>query len=181
MENASKAIIIAGGILIGMITISIFYFVLGHTGYMVETTQTDQYQKQLIAFNTGFEAYNKKRMYGIDIVSVLNKAIDNNRNYNIEIYNSNNTNKDYYVDIEFEFYEIDANNKKTNNKITYILSRDYNTIKAEILDKAQQEDDRFRTFKFSAFTCYKVNYVTNSKTNDATGRVSKMIFKEIKN
>lgn len=39
MENASKAIIIAGGVLISMITISIFYFVFGRIGNLAGDTR----------------------------------------------------------------------------------------------------------------------------------------------
>ena len=84
MENATKAIIMAGGILIAIIIISIFYFVFNQTGDLVGEATTDTQQKELEDFNKSFEAYNKKIMYGTDIISVLNKAIDNNRRYEVE-------------------------------------------------------------------------------------------------
>lgn len=95
MENASKALLIAGSILIAMITISVFYFMFGQISEFSEATETDTSQEELLAFNQGFEAYNKKLMYGADVISVINKAIDNNEKYDVE----NDTTNDYYVDI----------------------------------------------------------------------------------
>ncbi len=84
MENASKALLIAGGILLAILTISIFFFSFRNASSMAGSVQEDWGQKELIAFNTRFEAYNKKLMYGSDIISVFNQAIDNNRAFKIE-------------------------------------------------------------------------------------------------
>ena len=46
MENATKAIIMAGGILIAIIIISIFYFVFNQTGDLVGEATTDTQQKE---------------------------------------------------------------------------------------------------------------------------------------
>ena len=83
MENASKALIIAGGVLIGLITISLFYYMFSHISNFVSETSEDYNIKETNAFNQGFEAYNKKLMYGSDVVSVINKAIDNNKRNNV--------------------------------------------------------------------------------------------------
>ncbi len=45
------------------------------------------YQKKYLLLINGFEAYNKKIMYGSDVISVLNKAIDNNTKYQSRITN----------------------------------------------------------------------------------------------
>ena len=52
-------------------------------------------QKEVLDFNNGFEIYNKNIMYGSDIISAINKAIDNNKRYGT----TNDKTSDYYVDI----------------------------------------------------------------------------------
>ncbi|MCI8621782.1 MAG: hypothetical protein HFJ50_09030 [Clostridia bacterium] len=45
-------------------------------------------------------------MYGTDVISVLNKAIDNNRSWEVE-YGINSPKKDYldyYVDVEITYF-----------------------------------------------------------------------------
>ena len=123
MENASKALVIAGSILIGMIVISIFYFAFEQSGRLVGEVDEDTLQEEIKAFNNGFEAYNKKLMYGIDIISVLNKAIDNNKKYDVS-----GDERDYFVDIEITVYDkgtIQGNDQNGGPKKlpTYILRK----------------------------------------------------------
>ncbi len=180
MENATKAILIAGGILIAIITISIFYSVFSSTSQIVGDTSKNTHQEELKDFNTKFEAYNKKIMYGTDIISVLNKAIDNNRNYDV-LYGPepNSTFKDFYVDIEFTIFERDqvTNQRKGSKeseaiKKTYKLSSNYTKLNKEIekdiLSKVnKKDDDIIRTFKFSGFKCTGVEYVASSTEQNA--------------
>lgn len=170
MENASKALVIAGSILVGIVTISIFYFMFGRVSEMVGDIEPNTQADALTAFNKGFEAYNKKTMYGTDIISVINKAIDNNKQYKVE-YGVNSQDKtflDYYVDVEFIIYERNSSNQRIDKKKTksYKLSEDYihtNKNNSDIwklyLKKALDKDDSdsFRSFKFAGFRCTRSN------------------------
>ncbi len=201
MENASKAIVIAGSILIGIIVITVFYSVYRSTSEIIGVNSENTSQAELKDFNTSYEAYNKKLMYGVDIISLLNKAIDNNRKYDI-LYGPQSNNqryKDYYVDIEFTVFKRNdsgqkiasnggiAKEEKLAEKITYSLSQNYTEKNHEIYDlyiskAGTTDDDAFRGFKFSGFKCTKVEYVKQSKDIEdlgAVGRVCKMTFEEI--
>ncbi len=54
MENASKAIIIAGGILISLILISILLFSFNNTSRLVGMQDNDAVSKEILAFNKRF-------------------------------------------------------------------------------------------------------------------------------
>lgn len=95
MENLSKALIIAGGIAIGILTISIFYVMFAQIQNFADVASQDTAQEELLAFNQSFASYNKKLMYGTDVISVINKAIDNNTINNSEA----GDNSGYSVDI----------------------------------------------------------------------------------
>ena len=103
-------------------------------------------QKQTQDFNESFEAYNKKLMYGTDVISVLRKAIDNNGD-------DNDPSDEYYIDIEFrltkdvektqETYELNTDGytysmTKTENESNGTLKKDTNyslsTYKSTIED-----------------------------------------------
>lgn len=81
MENASKALLIAGGILLALMTLSLVVYMSGATSRMMEAQDEKKAAEELAAFNMEYEAYNKRRMYGTDIITVVNKAI----NYNIGV------------------------------------------------------------------------------------------------
>lgn len=81
MENASKALLITGSILIGVILLSLavyVYNIMGEAKKMETSTFTEE---QLVKYNQEFLSYDKSRMYGTDVITVLNKAIDNNKRY----------------------------------------------------------------------------------------------------
>ena len=97
MENASKALMMAGGVLIALVTISIFYYMFSQISTFRKQVDENPTEAALLAFNQVFESYNKKIMYGADLISVLNKAIDNNRSYDVETGYEG----PYYMDIVF--------------------------------------------------------------------------------
>ena len=98
MENASKALLMAGGVLIGIITITMFVFMFNNIQHAVDGTSINYEEEELLAFNKGFEEFNKKIMYGADVISVINKAIDNNKRNGV----TNQKNSDFYVDVVVE-------------------------------------------------------------------------------
>ena len=79
MENATKALLIAGGILISIRIISLFLTMYNRMSSFQKKQESEKEFAQISTFNSGFEAYNKKVMYGTDIISLMNKAIENNK------------------------------------------------------------------------------------------------------
>ena len=89
MENASKALLIAAGILIAIIIIAIFINMYGKISSIQETQDEKTKMEQLAEFNAEYESYNKTLMYGTDVVTLVNKANENNRkrpNSTIHVY-----------------------------------------------------------------------------------------------
>lgn len=94
MENASKALVMAGGVLIAIMVIALAFLVFNN---LSESRQTDEEMikaKQTAEFNKEFESYNKKLLRGTDIITVINKAIANNEKYLDQ-------DKVYDIDIQF--------------------------------------------------------------------------------
>lgn len=78
MENASKALLIAGGILIAILVLAVVVTVSTSTSKLAQSQDEKKLAEQTAEFNRSFEAYDKKVMYGTDIISVVNKANDYN-------------------------------------------------------------------------------------------------------
>lgn len=123
MENASKALIIAGGILIGILTISLFYYMFNRVGQAVDSTSKNSEQEELLEFNKGFEIYNKKIMYGSDVISVINKAIDNNKRNGV----TNDKTSPYYVDIVVTGVFSVSNAGTPEATVNFFLKSDFKT------------------------------------------------------
>jgi len=78
MENASKALLIAGGMLLAIIILTLLVSVGVSVKDITETQDKKQLTEQIQQFNKEYEAYNKTKMYGIDVITVVNKARDYN-------------------------------------------------------------------------------------------------------
>lgn len=94
MENASKALLIAAGVLIAIIIISVFLTIYNRLSSVKKAQDEKVELEQLAAFNAEYESYNKSVMYGTDVVTLVNKANENNRkqmNGTINIYLTMNT------------------------------------------------------------------------------------------
>lgn len=78
MENASKALLIAGGILIAILIISLLVVMTRQIGNYQRNQDITAKTKQLSEFNRDFERYMEDDIEGVDIVSIINKI----QNYN---------------------------------------------------------------------------------------------------
>ncbi len=179
MENASKALLMAGGILIAMVTVSLFYFMFNRVGQFQSITQTNYSQEELKDFNKGFEAYNKKLMYGSDVISVINKAVDNNQRNEVFYYDKkkdkwiSDTNNDYYVDIIVEL----KNPLFEGSLEEFTISKNYEDIYKYIVNEYISDDGTktSSTFKRKNFSCTNVEYYNGA---NQSGRVKSMTFTE---
>ena len=81
MENASKALIIAGGILLGMIILGLLVFTWHAVRNLNLTADDLKKQDEISAFNKQFESYSRYVVRGADVASIINKITDNNNTY----------------------------------------------------------------------------------------------------
>ena len=127
MENVSKALMMAGGLLISIMVISLIVILWGRlSSYFTENSKTTTVEQDA-EFNAQFENYNKKSIRGNELISVMNKIIDYNRtasdikNYDRIIIDINLKNKDFrYKRTVQSIFPEDFSNKGNDN---------YNNIK----------------------------------------------------
>ena len=81
MENATKALLITGGALIAIIIISLFISMFSNIKSMEQTQDKKIEMQQIAAFNAEYEAFDKKVMYGADVITLANKIENNNNSY----------------------------------------------------------------------------------------------------
>lgn len=81
MENASKALLIAGEVLIGIIVLSIFAYTFQKVYTLVESYQERSEHQKIIEFNTQFTKYATgagKYIYAEDIVTITEQVLNYN-------------------------------------------------------------------------------------------------------
>lgn len=205
MENASKALIIAGGILLAIITLSLIVYMTTATARIGEAQDEKTAAEQLAAFNMEWEAYNKRVMYGTEIMSIANKAIE---------YNGNLTDRESQkainitIKIKDDFtatkhYKTEYSNGKTEESDPTVINEwsisggsdiiiNFNTdgkIINLFTDQSVKDEIRIieetRTYIkkeiiYSALTNFKraIFKCTNVHYNENTGRIDGMTFEQ---
>lgn len=116
MENAAKALLIAGGILIALIITSMLVYTGRNVSQLGASEEARKEAQQLSDFNKGYESYAKKVMYGADVISVINKAQDNNIKYQ--------GNDDYKIYIYVDGSQMGSSSSLSNSKMNYYKCTD---------------------------------------------------------
>ena len=76
MENASKALIMAGGILVGVLVLSLMVYLFADFGSTSAQINDQNKQNQLSQFNSKFTAYEDKEGLTIyDVITVAARAL----------------------------------------------------------------------------------------------------------
>lgn len=109
MENASKALLMAGGILLALLVIGSLVLLFSNLQDYQNKSDASIKQSQIAEFNNQFEPFNKKDLSLMELKSVYNKIVSNNKK-NPE-YTINNNIKSVYPNIDAPFNEIEEQEK----------------------------------------------------------------------
>lgn len=137
MENAAKALLMAGGILLAILTMSLIVYLTSSASRIANSQDKRKEAQQLAEFNKSYEAYNKTRMYGTDIITVVNKAINHNKSIEAQ------TTEPYYVNIKIHVNQDFITTGKVINNLLPSSEKDYekDMTKEEIMAKGGSGTD----------------------------------------
>lgn len=164
MENASKALIMAAGVLIGIMILSLAVYLFATFGSTSTELHKQKETDQLNQFNSQFTSYEGKEDITIyDVITVANLATENNKYYELDRLNSlPTTNKvaDYYIGVLLDNNRLDYGRNTTNETI----NKNYNSKINGELEEINGTQKYLKTY-----TC-KVDI------SSITGRVYKVTF-----
>lgn len=86
MENASKALLMAGGVLISLLVIGAFILAMREVSSYQNTRHGAELEQQTLEFNNLYESYNRKNIRGNEIISLMNRIVDYNNRKTAEGY-----------------------------------------------------------------------------------------------
>ena len=111
MENASKALLMAGGILIALMIIGALVLLGNNLSSYKTNEEALEKQSQIVEFNNQFEPYNKDDLNLMELKSLFNK-IESNNQINPEYKITTNI-ENAYPDIKKDFKQISQEEKQT--------------------------------------------------------------------
>lgn len=160
MENASKALIMAASVLIGIVIMSLAVYLYTSFSSSVNEMNRQMEQGQLQQFNNQFTSYEAKgkTLTIYDVITITNMAKENNKQYELTEQTDNN----FYITVKFK------NIEKMELKSEDVLTKDFLNNSSELVEVA---DGMGNTQQLKKYQC-KVSFNTN------TGRVNKVVFSE---
>ena len=191
MENVSKALIIAGTVLLAGLLIAMFVRLFQTGGELGATYDKKQQAEQLELYNAQFEFYDKKNNTIMDMISVANLAYSINKDcgydptLGVSITIKAN-NKQYQVLVEEE--NLTRNQIKVDG--TIISTYDLLTKSLGDLGITTGSDEKLTETKYQdkktiykyVFSCVKIGAESNPGSGcHNNGKVSNMEFKLIQN
>ena len=160
MENASKALLFAAGVLMAIVILSLAVYLYGSFSSATSEVEKQMEEDQISNFNNQFLAYEEKKEITIyDIYTVSNLAEENNKKYDLTKQEDNN----YYVSVNLKTKTESINNIEKNKL-------DYNGFINKYMYVIGQENNK-DVYDLTRFTC-KV------QINEITRRVNKVEFSQ---
>lgn len=180
-------------------------YVIQNTASLKKTEQEKEIAEQVTKFNMEYESYQKKLLRGTELVSIINKAIANNKKYE-------DSDKVYDIDVQFKLKKPiketivtveNGEKKKTEEKVTFGESKTYKLIDNSQSDRISKDISNFMdigalnssnsyeviNYKdidnyqmvYSGFTDFKrkIFKCTKIEYSDVTGRVNLLEFEEV--
>ncbi len=170
MENASKALIMAGGILIALIVITIGVYLFASFGGTGKEIQQKIDSRILAEFNNNFLQYeNDKEITIHDIVSLANFAKKNNKDFEFEKTDIDNP---YYIEVYLNDSNVTSNQRELTFLEDYIEMIEQNSIPMKSYNK--------ETKQWEPHTKYYSATVTKwNEQEEGYKRVKKIVFTPI--
>lgn len=164
-ENASNALLMAGGVLIGILIISLGVIIFQASAQFARNYEVDREQIELTSFNSQFEKYNKTDLTLQDIVTVANLAREINTANNIPL--TVNTWKDSYaikITLKSDIGDIHMESLQDRNAGTESEKAN------DLITKLEDDSLRMNGNEIQRYECKEIHYNENSR------KVDRMIF-----
>ncbi len=170
MENASKALIMAGSVLIALMILGALLLMFNNLNNYQNTESQNTREAQVVEFNNQYETYNRNNVRGSDLCSLLNRVADYNRRKSTEGTGKNDEGQ--YLAYEPMTIEFDFSGKRDQLKV----GGNYNLITQEKYSQSNTEN-QFEKYISSKISTIEKNYGTDVIQKLATS-VSKIYVDE---
>ena len=79
MENATKALLISGGVLIAIIILTVLVKTYSKIGMFQKQQLSKEEAEQIEEFNKDYTKYAGQYVYGTEVITIINKTVDYNK------------------------------------------------------------------------------------------------------
>lgn len=172
-DNIAKLLQIVGGVLVGVILLSLVSYFFSSIGLWPMEQDQIETAEQLKKFNLEYEVYDKKGMYGVDVISCLNKANSNNKKYadGGGFLTGNEYGKDFYIDVYVRLTK-----KPLQESIEYYYFQNGSQVQGfEVVDSSTGDKGIGKTMQEVGFDIEDGKFYTKFKKTDYVGNAEETL------
>lgn len=159
MENASKALLMAAGVLIGILILSLAVYLFVSFGATSAEVHKQNEQNQIGQFNAQFTQYIGKDDITIyDVVTVANLATESNISYEYTKRNTRQEGRDNYITVIYKNQRIEYGIEMTTNEIT----KRYNELIQNDLSEIKFQNEQLKQYTCQA----KISNITRKSLSN---------------
>lgn len=182
MDNASKALIMAGGVLIGLLIISALVLMFSNLSAYQDTNIESTRDSQIVEFNNKYESYNKQNLRGSELYSLLNMVVDYNRRQTTAGTGWADKGQSIAFDpmeITFTVNDIkklaaDTSGNKLITKSTYTINGNTNEFENEVKDEIDRIENKYGKDSLTNLSTNLTRiFIDSSNTTEQTDAVNK--------
>jgi len=183
MENASKALIMAGTILISIMVISLGVYIINMFGEYTAGQEQERANRQIAEFNAQFLKYEGRTdITAQDIVTVANLAKANNDFYELTVADASRLNPEeqgsYYISVDIKKVSTDSgfqgNNRNSNENFENCTNKEH-LLQITPLIQDLEDVTNPNAKILERYQCRIGDVIISN----ATHRISKIIFTKI--
>lgn len=178
MENASKALLMAGGMLIAILIVGAFMLMMTNLSEYQRSENVNVKDAQLAEFNKQFTQYTYSDIKGNELMSLINKVIDYNRNYGPTGGKDTPGNTFEYQEIEIKVDFTGFSDKYGVKGTTNLFNRDIFYTANQIESQIKQYREYEQVYTLSVMSELSANY-DNLTDKDKTDKEKNELVKEI--
>lgn len=183
MENASKALLMASGILIALMIVGALLLMFGQLGNYQSARTTATKNSQLVKFNMDFERYlDDKGISGADIVTLANKIVDYNNKEGTVNEATNSVN--YSIKMSLTVSNMDSFRRQyayTNDSDAIFQSPTYTISKDNNNNSFYDALNNYSTHANNKDLLKKLSSIYSKYGNDGEDKMKEILIAENKN
>lgn len=145
MENASRALLMAVGVLIGILVLSLIVYLVSTFGNYSAQVHKEVATNQLAQFNSQFSKFDGKNDVTIyDILTLANLARENNEKYDLtsDVETNRKNQNSFYITVM-----VDSKYLETKDVIDQYINNKLNKLSSELLDSQDINGEMVKSLK----------------------------------
>lgn len=172
MENATRALVMAGGVLISIIIITLLILMFNNLTHYQEAENDIKFAEELAKFNNQYITYNRKNVRGNEILTLANKMISHNETR--ATFTTSGATPTTFEGIGYDPMELKINLKTRDGSKNARDEFKYTTSCVLFTNDSYVVSENRNTFKDQVYDVIKKKFMSASTVTGGTGEWSMM-------